>query len=283
MARWGGLVAACVTIFSCGRAVPPAGTVLTEGVGRATFEVRANGTDLIPVTVLFPADAEGKPAGRALPAVLFIHGGAVGPSRYEWQGVELAKQGYVTVLPRHPLDLAFFAVDHGEWTRQAVLAGDQGSLLEGLVDPARFAVAGHSLGGVVAMKLALSGRFRAAIVQASFSDPADDAKVKALSLPTLFLSAKGDCQATEQQVRDGWSKLQSPTALVVLEGMTHYQFTNSDDEDVAKKCVSGIGLDDAHARTIRAMTAFLPAAFGSPPQTGEAGLRSIPGAQVEVR
>jgi alpha-beta hydrolase superfamily lysophospholipase len=257
--------------------------VLADGVARGTFEVRANGTDLIPVTVIFPSDADGRPLRRGLPAVLYVSGGAVSPARYEWQAVELARRGVVTVLPRHPLDLGFFAIDHGLWTRDAVLPGEAGSYLDGLVDPARFAAAGHSLGGVVAMKLALSGKFQAAVVQASFADPADDAKTKALTLPTMFLAAKGDCQATEAQVREGWAKLSSPTALVVLEGMTHFQFTNSQAEDLARSCPPVLTIDQAHERVVAAMIGFLDGAFGAPATTGEAALKLIPGAQVEVR
>lgn len=272
-----------VTAASCGQGVPATGTVLSEGVARGTFEVRANGTDLVPVTVIFPSDAEGRPLRRGLPAVLYVNGGGVGPARYEWQAMELAKRGIVTVLPRHPLDLGFFAIDHGLWTREAVLSAEPGSYLDGLVDASRFAAAGHSLGGVVAMKLALSGKFQAAVVQASFADPADDAKTKALTLPTMFLAAKGDCQAKEAQVREGWAKLSSPTALVVLEGMTHFQFTNSQAEDLTRKCPPVLTIEQAHERLVAAMIGFLNGAFGVPPATGEAALRLIPDAQVEVR
>ena len=254
-----------------------------------SWEVRANGTDLVPMTVFFPATDEGFANGTGLPALVYVQGGAVDPARYSWQAIELAKRGYVVAMPRHPLDLAFFAADFGQTARRALVAPETAGVfttkpvLDGVVDPGRIAVAGHSLGGVVTMKLALAGGFQAAVVQASYSDPADDAKLPALSIPTMYLAAQGDCMAKEQQVRDGWAKVSSPTALVVLEGVTHFQFSDSDAQDVTRGCSPVTSLDDAHARIVSAMTGFLGAALATPPGVGEAQLRAIPSAIVEVR
>lgn len=276
--------------LGCGdRPAPERGNPVTPGVATVSWSVRANGTDLVPVTVFFPATDDGMAAGTGLPALVYVQGGAVEPSRYAWQAVELAKRGYVVALPRHPLDLAFFAIDFGQVARRALLSPETTGVvttrhvLEGVVDPARIAVAGHSLGGVVTMKLALAGGFQAAVVQASFQDPADDAKVPGLAVPTMYLAAQGDCQAKEAQIRAGWAKVPSPTALVVLEGMTHFQFSDSQAQDEARGCPPVISLEDAHARVVQAMTAFLSAALASPATTGEAALRAVPSSLVEVR
>lgn len=270
-------------LVACGRAPADRGAIVSEGVARLTFEVRANGTDLVPVTVLFPADAEGRPASRNNPAVVYIQGGAVSPSRYEWQGVELAKRGFVVASPRHQLDLAFFAIDNGQAARRALLNGEAGSALEGLVDGTRVAVAGHSLGGVVTMKLALQGGFQAAVVQASFQDTADNAKLPGLTIPTLYLAGQGDCQAKEAQVREGWATVPAPSALVVLEQVTHYQFTDSQAEDEKKGCPVALDLAVAHERVMQATSAFLTAALSNPPSVGESALRAVPSSLVEVR
>ncbi len=252
-----------------------------------SWQVRANGTDLVPMTVYFPATDEGFANGTGLPALVYVQGGAVDPARYSWQAIELAKRGYVVVMPRHPLDLAFFAADFGQTARRALVTPQTAvttkPVLDGVVDPGRIAVAGHSLGGVVTMKLALGGGFQAAVVQASYSDPADDGKLPALSIPTMYLAGQSDCMAKEQQVRDGWAKVSSPTALVVLEGVTHFQFSDSDAEDTKRSCIPTTSLDDAHARILSAMIGFLDAALAAPPTVGEAQLRTIPSAIVEVR
>lgn len=266
----------------CGRPPVDRGQVVADGVARAALEVRANGTDLLPVTVLFPADGDGRPSARGVPALVYVQGGAVMPSRYEGRLTQLVARGYVVALPRHPLDLAFFGIDHGAATRRALLTPEPGSFLEGLVDAQRVAVGGHSLGGVVAMKLALAGGFQAVVVEASFPDPADDAKLASSTTPSLFLAAKKDCQAKEAQVRAGWDKTPSPTALVVLEGVTHFQFSDSDAEDVKRGCPPDTGLETAHARITAALDTFLSAALtgGS---VGGAGLATLAGAEVSVR
>lgn len=261
--------------------------LVTDGVARLEWKVRANGTDLVPVTLFYPSDADGRPTGASLPAVVLIQGGAVTPARYAWQAMALARLGYVVAQPTHPNDLAFFGIDFGQVARQALvdpeLSGGSGSFLTGAVDPQRIAVGGHSLGGVVSVKLALGGGFKAAIVQASFPDPADDANLRSLGIPTLSLAGQQDCQAKEAQVREGWQKLPSPSALVVLEGVTHFQFTESDAEDVRRSCVPSTSLDVAHQRILSAMSAFLSGALGTPAGVGEPALRQLPGAAVEVK
>lgn len=279
--RW----AVCILLgplFACGLAAPSRGELVEGGVGRAVFEVRSNGTDLVKLAVLFPASAEGTALGTLRPALVFIQGGFVASRRYEWQAEALARAGYVVVLPDNQLELAFFSIDSGEAARQLLVTPPTGSLLEGLVDPQRIAVGGHSLGSVVAMKLALQGGFAAVVLEAGFPDTADAPKLSAFSRPSLSLAGALDCSATLPAVRTGWEGLPAPTALAVLEGVTHYQFTDSDTEDRQRKCVPEADLADAHQRISSVVLAFLDAALGEG-GVGEAGLRLVPGASVEVR
>ena len=271
-----------VLITGCTLAAPTSGKPVSEGVSRAEFEVRTNGTDLVKVAVLFPSTAAGSPLGTSRPAVVFIQGGFVGTERYEWQAEAVARAGYVVVLPENELDLAFFSVDYGQAARGLLVSPPNGSLLEDLVNPDRIAVAGHSLGSVVAMKLALGGGFAAVVLEAGYPDSADTAAAMAFTKPSLSLAGELDCSAQLASVRAGWNTIGAPTAFTVLEGVTHYQFTDADTEDRERDCTPSVELNDAHERIEQALLSFLDAAM-SDGTVGEAGLRLIPRATVEVR
>jgi len=274
------LAALTVFLSACGLSAPTVGRVTSPGVAEAFFETRANDTDVLRVRVLFPSDESGRPMAGPHPAVVYVQGGFVPTQRYAWQAEVLARQGFVVAMPDHTLDLAFFSIENGEVARKLLVTPPSRSLLEGLVDANRIAVAGHSLGGVVAIKLALLKGFRAVMVQASFSDAADDTKLPALGMPSLFMAGAKDCQATLRQVEAGWAKMPSPTALVVLPGTTHYGFTDTDADD-AVKCPPEVAIEVSHARIAAAMTGFLSTAFEG--SVGETALRAVEGVEVSVR
>jgi pimeloyl-ACP methyl ester carboxylesterase len=276
----------------CGLSAPKAGRLIDGGptpIAEASFEVRARHTDLLTVSVLFPSDSEGRPTlpeeGRR-PALVFIQGGAVPAGQYRWLAERLARRGFVVALPPHTLDLAIFSIENGRYARELLVSAPAGSLLEGLVDERRIAVAGHSLGGVVATKLALergsSGGFSALGLLASFPDPADGARLPSLGMPSLALVGALDCQAPLEQARQANALLPSPTVFASLEGVTHFQFTASEAEDLRRNCPPSTPLPEAHERIAEALGRFLRAAL----DTGGSGadsLRGIPGLEVTER
>lgn len=276
---------ACVWLLmgaSCGLSTPRVGEVVAPGVARALFEVRATGTDLVRVTVYVPSREDGTAQPGPRPGVVFIQGGFVETRRYAWQAIALAEAGYVVAVPENALQLAFFTVEYGQSARQLLARPPEGSLLDGLVDEARIAVAGHSLGSVVAMKLALQGNFAAVALEAGFPDTADQTTLASFKRPSLSLAGALDCSAKLPDVRQGWERVPAPTALAVLAGVTHYQFTDSDEEDQRKKCFPEQDLAASHEQIRRALLGFLEAALGEG-GVGEAALREIAGVTVEVR
>ncbi|WP_257457724.1 alpha/beta hydrolase family protein [Archangium lipolyticum] len=278
-----------LVLAGCALPAPQSGQLLRSEptpIAEALFQVRARHTDLVPVRVVFPSDAQGRPArpidGSRLPALVFIHGGLVPPEDYLWLAEALASRGFVVALPSHPLELALSAPDNGRFARELLVSPPEDSLLQGLVDPARIAVAGHSLGGVVASTLALDGGFAALALFASYPNPADAPRVPSLAVPSLSLAGELDCTAPLPRVRDEASRLPTPSVFAVLQGVTHYQFTVSDQKDVTGGCTPAVPLDAAHERITEVLSRFLLAALAGR-GTGADDIRQVPGTEVTVR
>ncbi len=271
------------SLFGCGFPSPKFGATTSEGVATADFLIRARHTDTVTVHVWFPADANGEPVVGPSPrrAVVFIQGGAVAPLRYAWLADALAQRGYVVAVPEHVLNLAYFEIDSGLAVRDLLARPPKGSLLEGLVDPARIAVAGHSLGGVVASKLALSRQFGALVLGAAYPERSDEDALKALALPSLSVTGRADCQATLEEVSTGALLLPRPRILAVVDGMTHFQFTDSDKQDSDAKCAPTVDLTTAHTTIVELMSRFLVSALDS--GDGQVGpLNGIAGVKVSA-
>lgn len=282
------LVPLACALAGCGLEAPVRGEYLGGaplGVAQARFEARVRHVDLLPVDVFYPALPDGTAVGAkgGRPGLVFIQGGAVDAADYHWLARRLAARGHVVAVPDVRSQLALFSVDDGEAARALLVEPPAGSLLEGLVDAGRVAVAGHSLGGVVAGKLALAGGFRALAIQASYTDGADDGRLPELSMPVLSLAGGADCSARPDAVRKGFEKLPPPSAWVLLPGVTHFQFTSDDGPDRARGCAAGTTLESAHGAIERVMAAFLGEALGPAGRPTRDGLSVVPGAEVEVR
>lgn len=155
--------------------------------------VEAKPTRTLETFVYYPADGDagGEPVAGAAPAtsgapyplVVFSHGSGVSsPVRYDLLFRSWAASGYVVAAPKHPLSSTSLPDSSADVVNQpadvsfvisemARLAQDGSSPYRGLVDPARVAVGGHSLGAVTAMGVAFNRccvdpRIRAGIVMA---------------------------------------------------------------------------------------------------------------------
>ncbi|MBL8951213.1 MAG: hypothetical protein JNK82_10580 [Myxococcaceae bacterium] len=245
-----------LALVACGPAAPTRGTVLGDGVAEAWFEVRANATDLVPVRVVFPSDEAGVPRARAARGLVFIQGGLVAEGRYVWLARALAARGVVVALPRHVADLAILSAENGR--AAGGLLRDGPGLLAGAVHPEHVAVAGHSLGAVVAGKLMLGADFTSVSYLAGYPEASDVAALSAQRGPALAIAGTADCTAKLPDVRGSLSGL-GPLRLIELEGVTHYQFTDSDAQDVSSGCVPGVALDTAHRLIADALFDFIGA------------------------
>lgn len=262
-----GFVGLCATLlFGCGLSAPRAGELVSgtsRPIARAVFEARVRHTDVSNVPVFFPANADGtadaSPGAR--PALVMIQGGLVPAKDYDWLAQRLADRGYVVAVPEHALELAIFSPDNGEAARQLLASGPEGSLLDGLVDPSRIAVGGHSLGGVVAAKLAVEGQFDALVLMASYPDPADVSALPNLEGPTLVVAGEDDCEAPLDEVLKRNEPVPEPKLTAILSGATHYQFTASDQKDRDRDCAPAADLATSHERIATTVGLFLDSAL----------------------
>lgn len=236
------------------------------GAASRAEAVLARATDIVPFTVFFPADDAGWPDPSALPApaVVFVQGGSVDAARYHWLLAHLATRGYVGVLADHPRDLAFFQPDDSVYAleRLEALAAQDGAW-QGLIAPeGPAAVAGHSLGAVVAAGLwADDPRFDGLAMLAGYPAGSVDVAARAGS-PALAIAGQTDEKATVETVETENARFEDPFWLAVVQGLNHYAWT----DEASDRDLSGDGpldgtLDELRAHALGVLDPFLDAAL----------------------
>jgi pimeloyl-ACP methyl ester carboxylesterase len=178
-------------------AVPPAGQsagvgVTLDNVGGAFINIR--------------------PTGAVTTLLVFYPGGLVRPQAYEWLGRALAADGVQTVIPVFALDLAVTGVNRADALIRRFGAGR------------RVVLAGHSLGGAMAVQYAVGhpDPLGGLILMGAY--PADNVSLRDRSLPVMSLLAERDRVADPAQVRGGLERLPARTRLTVIPGAVHSFF-----------------------------------------------------------
>lgn len=191
------------------------------GVLTTSLRVASRATDAVRVDVFWPDDPPDDP-----PALLHVHGGLVGPERYDWLAIHAASRGYVVLAPHHALNLALFEAGNAAdaWDGVVDAAAGDGPIA-GLVDAdTRRAIAGHSLGGVVAAIGFAGGGWDAVWLEASF--PADGTPVEDAPGAVLSLIGTADGSADAAAVSDGFDRFPGPGWFGQIDGMNHYDWTD---------------------------------------------------------
>ena len=210
--------------------------------------------------MIYPADADLRPAVQGAPVAVFIHGGLVAPERYHWWAVHLASRGWATVLPEADLHLAITGPADGEIAYDRLLAlSDRPTDLEGLAGNVAVAM-GHSLGGVLAARqYARDPRVGGLVLLASF--PADGTPVEDGDGPVLALVGGTDVfdddRLAAQLARMG------PSTWATVDGMNHYAWT----DDATEAELDGDGpqtrpVDATRADALRVFDAWVAARVG---------------------
>ncbi|MGM0555325.1 MAG: alpha/beta hydrolase [Myxococcota bacterium] len=235
----------CAALLMCGcvetdwqSAEPPAYAQNTDDLGdyevvqmERRYRVRVDET--VKTRIFVPAEGD-EPIQGDFPVVLFGHGGAVTPERYDWLCSHIASRGFVVLAPHHALNLAIFArgnlLDVLETARRAAQAPNDP--LNDVIGGGRVAAIGHSLGGVIAGYAWLDHPDKVSHLGllASFPDGADRGERLGPPVPesefVLSIIGSKDGLLDVEEAATELEGVDAPRALAVVEGMNHFQFTD---------------------------------------------------------
>lgn len=188
---------------------------------------RVSTFDADPPNDLFrPVDAEGADAevGFAAATLVLLQGGGVTPGRYAWLAEHLASRGATVIVPHHGLDLA--SVD--QTAGQRALAAANAAKTVDTDAPVGFL--GHSLGGVAgAFQWASDDTIAGLALLASY--PADDTDVESRTTGSVISIRGGDDgKVTAEEQEAGAARFNLTHAVVTVEGMNHYDWTDGATE-----------------------------------------------------
>jgi pimeloyl-ACP methyl ester carboxylesterase len=172
------------------------------------------------VTVLFTADSiTFAPTRNAQSSsLIFLPGAMVDPDAYAPLAHSVAEHGYRVVIPKLPLRWAPF-----DSQREAVVLKVKG-IIESADPATRWVIAGHSLGGVLACRVAHNhATLAAGLVLIGTSHPRDF-DLSHLRWDVTKVSATNDGLATPAAVAGNANKLPAATHWIRIEGGNHSQF-----------------------------------------------------------
>ena len=139
-------------------------------------------------------------------------GGRIDPRAYASAAHALAREGYLVVIVRMPLNLAVFAPDRAADVMAAFPEIDC------------WAVGGHSLGGAMAARFAYqnSGAVQGLVLWAAYPASTDDLSGRTLAVASIYGTHDG--LATGDKIAAARPLLPGNTHWVAIEGGNHAQF-----------------------------------------------------------
>ena len=174
--------------------------------------------------------------------VVFYVGTAIEPKYYEYLGTALAKQGYLVVMPKFKLNMAY-----NYYAEQEKAFSDYPNV--------KFFIAGHSQGGGAAIRRASenASSVAGAILLSPLAyrhkkfdengKPVKDENdveiyisdnLKDVDVPTLLIEAAEDHVLTDEMKADARSRLKEGYTHKVISPGAHMSFCTADSDDVLK-------------------------------------------------
>ena len=228
-----------------------------SGAAHVRFDIQARIDESMSLDVTYPADESGTPTGGPFPVVVMVQGGLVSADRYRWLCTHFAARGYVCVIPGHFAELAVFEADNAIIALNGLVRqASKNNVIKGIVNAdSAAAVMGHSLGGVIATwQWESHERFKALALLASY--PSE--KTIKRAGPVLSVTGSEDAKTHVDQAREGLEKFSEPRQFAVIDGMSHYDWTDGANEgELASGGASTRSLDDVRADAETVLDAFL--------------------------
>jgi hypothetical protein len=177
-----------------------------EATERAVTVLQDNGVQLEDGRLVFRPSS---PTDRGL---IYYPGGLVDPEAYAVTAQGIADAGYLVVIPKMPLNLAFLGINRADGIRTDYPEIES------------WVVGGHSLGGAMAAEYAknnedsLDGLIMFASYPANFNDFVD------FSIPIMSIIGSRDPGATKQEAF--YEAIADSAILYVIEGGNHRQYAD---------------------------------------------------------
>jgi pimeloyl-ACP methyl ester carboxylesterase len=180
--------------------------------------------------------------------LVLVQGGSVERERYHWLAQEMADHDYRVLVPQYPSDLAILG---GERTHRVLAEARELGEIE--LGPA--VIMGHSLGGVVSASqwVEYPDDYAELILLASW--PSGTADVG--SRDERVLEVVGTEDGTPLSDFEENTQDFVDFECVVIEGMTHYDWTDDPTERELEGQVATRPQEDTRAEAVAAIVAFL--------------------------
>lgn len=177
-----------------------------EATERATAVLQAQGVQREDGQLVF------RPSSATDRGLIYYPGGLVDPEAYAVTAQGIADAGYLVVIPKMPLNLAFTGINRAD--------GIQADFPE----IGSWVIGGHSLGGAMAAEYAKNHVERIAGLIMFASYPANNEDFVAFPIPILTIIASRDPGSPEQEAF--YEAIGDSAALVVIEGGNHRQYAD---------------------------------------------------------
>jgi dienelactone hydrolase len=184
-----------------------------EATERAVTVLNDNGVQREDGLLVFQPDS---PTDKGL---IYYPGGLVDPDAYAVSAQGIADAGYMVVVPKMPLNLAFMGINRADGIMARYSEIDS------------WIIGGHSLGGAMAAEYAKNNvdRVDGLIMYASY--PANYEDFIGFPVPIMTIIGSNDPGAPKQQAF--YEAVSDSATLVIIEGGNHrqyadYSFQNND-------------------------------------------------------